>query len=114
MPESSAAMPPDLASTPAPPPTRDEVAAVVLGAIRAVDADLSPNDGPRFYDLHVRVALAGGEATVHLRLAVRYGVRLPEVLPRLQTSIQEQLQATFGFAAVHLTIDVKDLYFDET
>lgn len=91
----------------------DEVAAAVLGAVRAVEAATPTTEGPLFHALHVRVALDGAEAMVHLRLSVRYGVRLPEVLPRLQQQIESHLQNAFGFTSVRLTIDVRDLYFDE-
>lgn len=103
-------MPPDPAQMPI---TGDDVAAVVLRTLQHVEAEAVGEATLLFHDPHVRVTLYGRVAMVHLRFAVRYGVRLPEVLPRVQDQIETRLQAAFGLASVHLSIDVKDVYFDE-
>ncbi len=95
-------------------PNRTEIASAVFTTARAVERSLrSPGDPHSlFYDLRVRVLPDNDATTVHLRLAIRYGVRLPEAAARLQDRIRQHLHATFALSAVHVIIDVKDLIFD--
>jgi len=95
-------------------PNRAEVASAVFKAVQEVEHSLKTcvDDASLFQDLRVRVLPVAEGATVHLRLSIRYGVRIPEAAARLQACIRERLLSRFALAAVHVVIEVKDVIFD--
>jgi len=85
----------------------------VAGMTGSLVGGLSEMLGRRNPQKGVRVEIDGQEVTVDLNLAVRYGVRIPEVAARVQERVRDAVQTMTGLCVRAVNVHVTGVELDD-